>query len=89
MIRICKPEFYSLLFILAMNVSVARGEGPDYEEGILLEAEDSCSCTISGKHRVITYPRSVGRQVVILQQGARLTSTIYAPVVYLRLPPLP
>lgn len=51
-----------------------------------VEAADTNSCRIDGRHSLQIYPRSVGRQTVFLFEGARLTVSSDARAIYLRLP---
>jgi hypothetical protein len=75
-----------ILVIVAVGPACGAADGIPPTD--LVEAEDASTCTISGKHNVYAYPRSVGRKVVVLQEGAQLTFTTTSSAVSLRLPPI-
>src|SRR5688500_15337728 len=68
--------------------AIAAEPVADAKNFVLIEAEDAALCATTGRVATLIYPRSVGRKMVLLHPGSRLTTLTESRNVSLVLPPV-
>jgi len=77
-----------VVFLLLPPSSIAAEPAADAKRFFLIEAEDPAARTVEGRVETHIYPRTVGRKMVLLHPGSRLTTVTEMANVSLVLPPV-
>jgi len=78
-----RRHFFASLILCASLISIASAN-----DFVLVQAEDPKACTVEGRVQTHIYPRSVGRKMVMLHPGSRLTTTTEMTNLSILLPPV-
>lgn len=75
-----------LAFVALLLAAPALADSPD--DFMLVQAEDTAVCPTQGRVETHIYPRTVGRKMIMLHPGSRLTTTTEMSNISLLLPPV-
>ncbi len=72
----------------AMHSPAAAQDASHAKKFVLIEAEDAAVCSATGRVETHIYPRSVGRKMVLLHPGSRLTTVTESANASIIVPPV-